>query len=158
MAPLKNRSPENCRRADRRRARDFGDRRRSSGWRPALTVRRLGRSGVLVIRGRFIGFDKSGSEQRQKNFVMAGNGVTARFFGFGFAIFAGRAGGGALDDVLQRAIVLEEIEIGRGDGTKRRAEIADHGDGFEKNLGQNDGGSPVEIHAAGMHFANECAE
>lgn len=89
---------------------------------------------------------------------MAGDGVAAGFLGFGFVTLTGRGGGGALDDVLQRTIVLEEIEIRRGNGAQGSSKIADHGDGFEKNLGEDDGGAPVEIRAAGMHFANEGAE
>lgn len=92
--------------------------------------------------------------------MVSGEGVAAG--GFGGVILGSRtfckAGGGAFDDVLERAVVLQEIEIGRGDGTQRRTEIARDGDGFEKNLGQDDGRAPVQVDAAGVHFANEGAE
>ena len=124
----------------------------------ALAMGRLRRARFLFICGRLIGFNKRGGKKRQKDFVMAGDGVAAGFFRFGFAVCFGCAGGGPLDDVLQRAIVLEKIEIRGSDGAQRRAEIARDGDGFQKNLGQNHRGAPIQIHTAGMHFADQRAK
>lgn len=82
-------------------------------------MRGAGGTAFLVIScRRLIGFDERGGEEWQEYFVMARNGVAPGFFG-GVRIFGGRRG--ALDDVLQRAVMLEKIEIGRRNGTKRRA-------------------------------------
>ncbi len=105
----------------------------------------------------FVGFDKSRSEQGHHDFVMAGERVAGGFFRVA-KIGGGRIGRGALDDVLQRTVMLQEIEIRGGDGAKRRAEIARDGDSLQKDFGQNDGGAPVQINAAGMHSADESAE
>jgi hypothetical protein len=142
---------------------DFADRRSSScGFLP-LTARWLRGARIFARCGWLVGFDESSGEERHENFVMAGERVAAGVFGlaadfFGGVIFCGGIRGGAADDVLQWAIVLEEIEIGGGDGTERSAEIARDGDGFEKNFRENDGRAPVEINAAGLHFADEGAE
>ena len=77
-------------------------------------------------------FDDCGGQERHKNFVMAGDGVASGFV-------AARCGGGTADHILQRAIVLEEIEIGGGDRVERSAEIAGDADSFQKNLGEDDG-------------------
>ena len=90
---------------------------------------------------------------------MASEGVAARLFGFfGGGVFAGCGGRWTPDDVLQRAVMLQKIEIGGGDRAQRRAEIARDGDGLQKNLRQDHRGAPVEIDAAGMHLADKRAE
>ena len=63
-----------------------------------------------------------------------------------------------LDDVLQGAIVLNEIEIRGGDGLQRRAQIAHRGNGLQENFREHNGGTPVEIDTAGMHLAHQRAE
>src|SRR5690348_10459034 len=119
-------------------------------------MRGAGGTAFLVIScRRLIGFDERGGEQRQENFVMAGDGVASGSFG-GVRIFGGRRG--ALDDILQRAIVLEKIEIGRRDGTKRSAQIANNSDSLEEDFRQDDSRAPIEIDAAGVHPADEGAE
>src|SRR4029077_6930524 len=82
---------------------------------------------------------QSGGYQGQKQFVMAGDGVAARLLSFA----AMRGSCGAPYYILQRAIVLNKVEVGGSDGPQRNAEIAHYGDGFQKNLGEQDGGAPV---------------
>src|SRR5690348_3049757 len=119
-------------------------------------MRGAGGTAFLVIScRRLIGFDERGGEEWQEYFVMARNGVASGFFG-GVRIFGGRRG--ALDDVLQRAVMLEKIEIGGRDGTKRNAQIANDSDSLEKNFRQDDRRAPIEIDAAGVHPANKRAE
>jgi len=57
-----------------------------------------------------------------------------------------------------RDVVLDKVEVGGGDGPERDAQIANDGNGFEKNFGQKDGRAPIEIDAAGMHLLDESAE
>src|SRR5262249_47194966 len=66
--------------------------------------------------------------------------------------------GGPLYDVLQRSVMLDEIEICGGDGAQGHAEIANDGNSFEKNFGQEHSGTPIEIYAARMHFFHEGTE
>ena len=54
--------------------------------------------------------------------------------------------------------MLNKVEVRSGNRTKRHAEIADHRDGFEKDFRQQNGGTPVEVNAAGMHLLDARAE
>src|SRR6266851_613310 len=72
-----------------------------------------------------------GGDQRQEQLVVAGDGVTVRFR---TALVAARSGR-ALHYILQRTIVLDKVEVRSGNGPERDAEIADDGNGFEKNFG-----------------------
>src|SRR5713101_6706809 len=63
--------------------------------------------------------------------VVAGDGVTVRFR---TALVAARSGR-ALHYILQRTIMLDKVEVRSGNGPERDAEIADDGNGFEKNFG-----------------------
>src|SRR5207244_13306414 len=96
---------------------------------------------------------RSGDE-RQGQLVVAGNSVDVRC-----RSAAGvRGRGWTLHYNLQRTVVLNKVEVRGGDGAERDAEIADDGNGFEKNFGKKDGGAPVEIDAAGMHLLDEGGE
>ena len=70
---------------------------------------------------------------------MAGNGIAVRLLSFA----ATRGSSWTLNYILQWAVVLNKVEVGGGDGTKRDAEIAHYGDSFQKNLGEQDGGAPI---------------
>ena len=70
---------------------------------------------------------------------MAGDRIAARRLSFA----AMRGSGGTLNYILQRTVVLNKVEVGGGDRTKRDAEIAHYGDGFQKNLWEQNGGAPV---------------
>ena len=78
---------------------------------------------------------------------------------FGLAVFRpSPSDGWAADHILARAVVLNKVEIGGGDGNERDAEVADDGDRLEKNFGKNDSGTPVQIDTAVMHALDEGAE
>ena len=70
---------------------------------------------------------KRGGEQRNHDFVMAGDGV---------AVAAG-ARVRAFDHIDLGPVVLQEIEIDRGEVGERMAEIADHGNSFQENFRQH---------------------
>src|ERR1700681_4267924 len=74
-------------------------------WSSSFPARRPARGSL-----RPIGCQSRGN-QRQKNFVVHRDGVPSRFG----AARARRGGGGALDYVLQRPVMLDEIEIGGRD-------------------------------------------
>src|SRR5712692_1071944 len=95
-----------------------------------------------------------GGHERQEQLVVAGDGVAVRFRSA--AAVGGR--GRTLHYILQRTVVLDKVEVGSGNGAERDPEIADDGNGFEKNFGQQDGGAPVEIDAVGMHLLHKRAE
>src|SRR5712691_4960859 len=95
-----------------------------------------------------------GGDERQKQLVVAGDGVAARFR----SAAATLGGGGALHYILHRTVVLDKVKVRSGNGAEGDAEIADDRDGFEEDFGQENGGAPVEIHAARMHLLDERAE
>ena len=66
--------------------------------------------------------------------------------------------GGALHYILQRTVVLDKVEVRSSNRVERNAEIANHGDRFQKNLGQENGRAPIEINTAGMHLLHKRAE
>jgi len=86
--------------------------------------------------------------------VVAGDGVAVRFR----SAVAASGRGGTLHYILQRTVVLNKVEVRRGNGAERNAEISNDAHGFEKNFGKQDGRAPVEINAAGMHLLDEGAE
>src|SRR5256712_8438269 len=86
--------------------------------------------------------------------MMAGDGVAGRTRTAAAAAGSGRT----LHYILQRTVVLNKVEVRGGNRAKRNAEIADHGDGFEKNFRQQNGGTPVEVNTAGMHLLDARAE
>ena len=79
---------------------------------------------------------------------MAGDSVAARLLSFA----ATRGSCGTPYYILQRAVVLNKVEVGRGDGAKRKAEIAHNGYGFQENLWEQNRGAPIEIDAPGVHL------
>src|SRR5579884_1822931 len=85
---------------------------------------------------------------------MARNGKTTRFLVFA----AGRTGGGPPDHILQWTVVLDKVEVRRSDGPQGNAKIPDYGDGFQKNLRQENRRAPIEIDAARVHFLHQRAE
>src|SRR5438445_7600438 len=86
--------------------------------------------------------------------MVAGDGVAVRIRS---AAAAARSGG-TLHYILQRTVELNKVEVRRGNRAKRDAEIADHRDGFEKDFRQQNGRTPVEVNAAGMHLLDARAE
>src|SRR6267378_1487859 len=116
------------------------------------------RRGSWYLSAAFFGpaGGQRGGNERQEQLVVAGDGVAVRF---GSAAAAAAAGsGGTLYYILQRTVVLDKVEVRGGDGAERDAEIANDGNGFQKNFGQKDGGAPIEIDAAGMHPLDQRAE
>src|SRR5216683_2139596 len=95
-----------------------------------------------------------GGDQRQQQLVVASDGVAARFRS---AAAMGRRGG-TPHYILHRTVVLNKVEVRGSNGAKRNAEITNDGNGFKKNFGEENGGAPIEIHAAGMHPLDEGAE
>src|SRR5713226_6115854 len=95
-----------------------------------------------------------GGNERQEQLVVAGDGVAVR--SRSAAAVGGR--GGTLHYILQRTVVLDKVEVRSSNRAERDAEIANDGNGFEKNFGQKNGGAPIEVDAAGMHLLNEGAE
>ena len=85
---------------------------------------------------------------------MAGDGVAVRFRS------AASVGwrGGALHYILQRAVVLDKVEVRSGNRAEWNAEIAHDGNRFQKNLGQKNRRSPIEINASRMHQLHKRAE
>src|SRR5262245_2965458 len=67
-------------------------------------------------------------------------------------IFAGHRSRWTLHYILQRTIVLNEVEVRGSDWLQGHAQIANDGYGFQENFRQEHGGSPIEIYASGMHF------
>src|SRR3984893_7377032 len=97
---------------------------------------------------------QGGGYQRQEQFVMASDGVAARLLSFA----AMRGSCGTPHYILQRTIVLNKVEVGGGDGSKRNAEVAHYGDSFQENLGEKNGRAPIQIDAAGVHLLHQGAE
>src|SRR5258708_25284627 len=89
-----------------------------------------------------------GGNERQKQLVMAGDGVAARFR---FAA-ATLGGGGALHYILHRTVVLDKVKVRRSNGAGGHAEIANDRNGFEENFGQTNAGAPVKINTARSHL------
>src|ERR1044071_2101126 len=85
-----------------------------------------------------------GGEKRDSQFVMPGEGVAV----------TGAIRYGAADDVCQRAIGLNEIEIGGRDVCQCVSEIAYQRDGFEKNFGKHDCRADVQINSAAVHASD----
>ena len=71
--------------------------------------------------------------------MMASDGVAARLLSLAAAIRSC----GAPYYILQRAVVLNKVEVRGSNWAKRKAEVAHYGDSFQKNLGQENGGAPV---------------
>src|SRR6266568_1690156 len=90
---------------------------------------------------------QSRGNERQHQFVMPRNRKAVGLRSF---VVAG-GGRGTLHYILQRAVVLNKVEVGCGDGAKRHAEIPHHGDSFQENFRQQNSGSPIQINTAGMH-------
>src|SRR6266436_5770316 len=114
------------------------------------------RRGSSFSRTAFLGptgGQRSGNE-RQEQLVVAGDGVAVRLR----AALDATGSGGTLHYILQRTVVLNKVEVRRGNGAWWNAKIAHDGNGFEKNLRQQDGGAPIEINAAGMHLLHKRAE
>src|SRR6266566_3012601 len=97
---------------------------------------------------------QSRRHERQQQLVVAGDGKAARLRSF----VAAGGSGGTLHYILQRAVVLNKVEVRRRNGTERYAQVAHHRNGLQKNLRQQHRRTPVEIDAAGMHLLNERAE
>src|ERR1700674_1034632 len=95
-----------------------------------------------------------GGDERHEQLVVSGDGVAVR----SQSTPAGAWGGGTLHYILQRTVVLNKVEVRSGNRAERDAEIADDGNGFEENFGQEDGGAPIKIDAAGMHLLDKSAE
>src|SRR5256885_4237603 len=85
---------------------------------------------------------------------MAGDGKPPR----GGSLTATRGRGRALHYILQRTIVLDKVEVRSSNRLQRNAEVANDRDRFQENLGEQNGGAPVEVDAAGMHLLDEGAE
>src|SRR5207245_9522570 len=94
------------------------------------------------------------SHERQQQLVVAGDGKAARHRSF----VAAAGSGGTLDHILQRAVVLNKVEVGCRNGTERYPQVAHHRNGLQKNLRQQHRRTPVEINPARMHLLNERAE
>src|SRR5713226_4979409 len=95
-----------------------------------------------------------GGNERQEQLVVAGNGVAVRC---GSAAAAG-GGRGPLHYILHGTVVLDKVEIRSSNGAQRDANVADHGNRFQKNLRQKNGGAPIEIDATWMHLLHQRAE
>src|SRR5437667_5578901 len=95
-----------------------------------------------------------GGDERHQQLVVAGNGVAVRFRS---AASAGRRGG-ALHYILQRTVVLDKVEVRSGNRAEWNAEIAHHGNRFQKNLGQKNSGTAIEINASRMPQRHKGAE
>src|SRR5438876_5633609 len=94
------------------------------------------------------------SHERQQQLVVAGDGKAARHRSF----VAAAGSGGTLDHILQRAVVLNKVEVGCRNGTERYPQVAHHRNGLQKNLRHQHRRTPVEINPARMHLLNERAE
>ena len=95
-----------------------------------------------------------GGQQGKQQFVVTRHRIASGKF----ALLRIRCGGRTFHDIHHRAVMLDEIKIGGGDGAQRNAKIAHDGNGFEKNFGKKHGGAPVEINAAGIHLLHQGAE
>ena len=54
--------------------------------------------------------------------------------------------------------MLDKVEVRSGNRAEWNAEIAHHGNRFQKNLGQKNRGTPIEINASRMHQLHKRAE
>ena len=102
----------------------------------------------VVDRGSCGALDEGRGEQRDHDFVMAGDGV---------AVSAG-ARVRTFHDVDLGPVMLEEIEIDRGEVGERMAEVADHGNSFQEYLGQHHGRANIEIDAAVVNVLHQRTE
>lgn len=85
--------------------------------------------------------------------MMARYGIAARFR------FASASGlDGPLNDILERAIMLNEIEVGGCDGLERHSKVAHDGNGLKKNFRQKHSRSPIQVDTARVHLFHETAE
>src|SRR5256884_7261988 len=73
---------------------------------------------------------RRGGNERQEQLVVAGDGVAVRFR----AAAAAGGRGRALHYILQRTVMLDKVEVCGGNGADRDAQIANDGNGFEKNF------------------------
>src|SRR5262245_21195726 len=64
----------------------------------------------------------------------------------------GAAGHRTPNDVRHRAIMLNEVEVGRCKILERMAEIADDGNGFQKDFRQSHRRTYVQVYAAAVQF------
>ena len=55
-------------------------------------------------------------------------------------------------------VVLQKIEVDSGESRERIAEIAHHGDGFQKHFRQNDRRSDIQVNAALVKTAHKRAK
>src|SRR5258708_12220448 len=92
-----------------------------------------------------------GGHQRQEQLVVTGDGIAMRFRS---AVAAG-GGGGTLHYILQRTVVLNKVEVRRGNRAQRNAKIAHDGNGFQKNFRQENGRAPVEVNTPGIHLLHQ---
>ena len=60
-----------------------------------------------------------------------------------------------LDHVKLWAVMLQEIEIDRREFSQRVAQVADHRNSLQKNFGEYDGGSDVDIDSTAIEIANQ---
>src|SRR6266404_168293 len=112
------------------------------------------RSGAALCRFAGPAVRERGGDERQKQFMVSRNGKAAG----NICVLAGCGGRWALHYILQRTVVLNEIEVCRGDWPQWHAEISNDGDGFQENFRQEHGGTPIEIYAARVHSFHERAE
>src|SRR5687768_8002842 len=84
-----------------------------------------------------VAFDQRSCEKRDHDLVMPRNRVSA-------SDTRGRPG----DDVRERSVVAEKIEIDCGEPLERAALVSYQCDRLEKHFGENDGRSAIEVHAA----------
>ena len=101
-----------------------------------------------IDRDHALALDEGGGEQRNHDFVMAGDGV---------AVSAG-ARMRAFDHVDFGPIMLQEIEVDRGEISQRMAEVAHHGNRFQEYFWQHHGRANIEIDAAVIDVFDERTE
>src|SRR6266850_157322 len=92
--------------------------------------------------------DDHGCQKRHCQFVMTGDGVTA----------AGVPGGWPANYVGQWAVGLNEVEIRRGDVDQLMAEVTHQCHALQKNFGQRNRRTHVEIDTAAVHSAHELCQ
>src|SRR5262245_22944038 len=70
----------------------------------------------------------------------------------------GAAGDRPPNDVRHRAVMLNEVEVGRGEILERVAEVADDGQGFQKDFRQGHRRTDVQIYAAAVQLFDHRGE
>src|SRR6266478_4572793 len=127
-----------------------------SGGSDGLSSKRVIKSILSLFAGRRSRptTDQGRGNQRQEQFVVAGDGVAARLLSFA----AVRRSSGAPYYILQRTVVLNKVEVGGSDGAKRNAKVAHDRHSFQENLWEQNGRTPIQIDAAGLHLFHERAE